>query len=521
MSDERERWPHQLYARQEVPRLIEAGVRRLALTSPTGGGKTSIATDLIEWAIAQNWYAVLYTNRDLLRKQLTRVLNEHGIDVGVRAAGATPQLDKRVQISMLPTEHSRVIRREQWSIHGAGMKVLAIVDEGHLNKGPVCQKIIGLHHDGGGAYVLLTATPIGLGGVCDHLVVAGKPSELRKYGAIVPAWHTGIDEPDMRNFKPNVKSGEFVDGDVVKAIMTKCVFSRVIENYRRLNADGRPCILFGPGVKESIWFAEEFCKAGIVAAHIDGDGAWVDGEYHRGIDRDQILTDTKPDGRIKVLCNRFVAREGLDMPWVSHIVAATVMGSLQSWLQSMGRGGRAYPHKSIYTIQDHGGHWWRHGSVNADREWNLNDTESSLATTHKEAFVNKTEPEPIRCPKCGLIRSSGPRCPKCGHEHTKSSRLVIQQNGRLVHHEGDIFHKRIVRMTPQTEKLWKQIYWRARKSGMKFTQARGLFYKEHGYFPPEDLPFMPTTASDWARSVGSVPAERLVHGKPTPATPGL
>ena len=41
----------------------------------------------------------------------------------------------------------------------------------------------------------------------------------------------------------------------------------------------------------------------------------------------------------------------------------------------MGRLLRAYPGVSVVRLQDHGGHWHRFGSVNADRTWLLEDTD--------------------------------------------------------------------------------------------------------------------------------------------------
>ncbi len=508
-------WDHQTFALSEIPRRIEAGERKICLTTPTGGGKSFVACKLLEWAVEEKrWKAVIYTNRRLLIEQLSRVLTDHGIKFGVRAAGYDDHRYKDVQISSLPTEGSRVLRSEEWALHGEGKKVLAIVDEAHLQRGEQASKILAMHHESGGAYLGLTATPIGLKGLYDSLVVAGKPSELRACGCLVPAYHVGPDEPDMKNFKQNVKTGEFTEGDVRKAIMTKCVFARVHEYYKILNPDRRPTILFGPGVAESMWFAQELTKAGMRAAHIDGEGVWIDGEYSRSIDRDEILREVRKGKAI--LCNRYVAREGIDLPEVSHLILATVMGSLQTYLQSAGRGLRASPGsgKTRLTIQDHGAHWWRHGSVNADREWVLDCTESKIKEFHSEKHTNKKTEEPIRCPFCSFIRARGPKCPMCGKESSKKTRIVIQQDGRLIEYHGDIFKPRKTSMKSDTVKKWEQCYYRAKKSKnrMTFKQAEGLFYRENNYWPPRDeLPLMPINRVDWSMPVADVPYNRLTR----------
>jgi superfamily II DNA or RNA helicase len=206
-----------------------------------------------------------------------------------------------------------------------------------------------------------------------------------------------------------------------------------------------------------------------------------------------------------------VLREGLDLPEVSHIILATVMGSLRTFLQSVGRGLRKCEGKDKLVIQDHGGCWWRHGSVNADREWNLHRTENMIAGMRADAFREKKIAQPICCPKCQLVRASGPVCPTCGHESSKGSRMVMQQNGALVPHEEDFYPPRRVREFPNTQQIWTQNYYRAKnsKNKMTFNQAVGLMFYENHYYPPKTLPLMPIDPMDWYLPVASVPRERL------------
>jgi len=510
-------WPHQEYAVKEVPRLIDLGHRKICLTSPTGGGKTWIICELIRWAAARGWKAALYTNRRLLIDQLAGVLGADGIRFGVRAAGHEHDLNEPVQVSSLPTEHARTLKSKRWQLHGNGEKVLAVVDEAHLNKAAVAGQVLAQHLEDGGAVVGFTATPIDLGHLYDTLVVAGTPASLRECGCLVPAYHFGVDEPDMRGFKQSVKTGEYTERDVIRAIMTKAIMGRVLEHCRRLNPEGRPAILFGPGVAESLWFAQQLTAAGIPAAHADGEGVWWNGEYSRSTDRNDVFRALH-DGELKVLCNRFVLREGLDLPWVSHLILATVMGSLQTYLQSVGRGLRACAGKEVLTIQDHGGHWWRHGSCNVERKWDLNWTENMIQGTRADKFIDRKEAEPITCPQCGLVRRAGPKCPQCGFASDRRVRMVIQQDGTLKQHQGEVYAPRRVRQFGNTQKIWTACYFRAKNSRnrMTFRQAEGLFFYENHYYPPRSLPLMPRDAMDWFRPVADVPAGRLIPRENAP-----
>jgi superfamily II DNA or RNA helicase len=464
---------------------------------------------------------VVYSNRKLLVEQLQRMLTSHGIEFGVRASGHQDNRHLPVQIASLPTEKSRVLDRGRWQVHGNGHggKVLALVDEAHLNAAGTAQAILGRHHAAGGVYVGLTATPIGLGHLYDSLVVAGTPSELRACGALVPAYHYGPDEPDMQKFKRNAHTREYREGDVRKAIMTKRVFGRVLEWWQKLNPEQRPTILFAPGVGESVWFAERFVQQGVPWAHLDGKNVWLDGRLLPTSQslRDEVIGRLK-DGTIMGISNRFVLREGIDIPEASHGIFATVMGSLQTWLQSAGRLLRAAPGKTLATIQDHGGMWHRHGSANVDRDWRLDHTETILAGLRVQRLQEKQEPEPIHCPACGLIRARGAACPKCGHVAERKPRFVVQTDGTLREQTGDIYRARVVRYHDDTCRLWTRCYYQAKnsKNRMSFNQAVGLFFRQHHYYPPRDLPLMPTSAFDWFLPVADVPVARLTGAKEGP-----
>src|SRR5262245_2214736 len=92
-------WPHQVTFTEQVPAAIDAGEQALCVTSPTGGGKSTMMTWLIRWALERAWKSVLYTDRVMLRQQLSDVLNEQDIKHGVRARGERPEKWRAVQVS--------------------------------------------------------------------------------------------------------------------------------------------------------------------------------------------------------------------------------------------------------------------------------------------------------------------------------------------------------------------------------------------------------------------------------------
>lgn len=510
-------WPHQVSAFDQVEAAIAQGQRRICLAMATGAGKTRVASKLINAWSDQEHRTVIYTNRRMLVDQLSANLDAAGIDHGVRASGwSTDNAVFPVQIASIQTEDARVNKAKTWQLHDAKR---ILVDESHCNKGPVAKGIIDRHVSEGAAIVGLTATPLDIGDIYHHLIQAGTMAELRACGALVPAWHYAPSEPDLRQFgkaaRAKLAQGQDLsEADQRQAFTNPGIFGCVIEWYHKLNPNQKPTILFASGVPESIWFAEQFTKAGVPAAHIDGDVVYWNGEAKRSSSTSRAeLKEAFKEGDVKVVCNRFVLREGIDWPFIEHMIFATVFGSLQSFLQSGGRGMRACEDKQHLIVQDHGGLWWRFGSLNADREWRLDYTAAIAAGLREERFRQGKEREPFRCPECGMVLSFL-KC-KCGYvvkPGMKPPRMVMQSNGDLKPMHGDIFKPRRICRASNGASNWKRMYFRSctEKGARTFRAAMALFAMENNYgYPDPSWPYMPIEPMDWFRNVADVPRERL------------
>jgi DNA repair protein RadD len=508
-------WPHQESGCDGVVGAIHNGCRRVLLTSPTGMGKSRMVCWLIDYYTRQGWHAVLYSNRKLLTKQLQKTLAAAGIPCGVRAAGHPDERDKPVQISSIATEIQRVGDKiGDWTIHGLHQRCLAILDEAHCQTGEQARAIFDRHHAAGHILLGVTATPIDLGGIYDRLIVAGNTSAGRKCGALVKAIHYGPDEPDLRALKGLREGADISEQQQRKVLNQALLWGRVLPWFEKLNPAHHPTILFATGVKESLWFAQQFEARGIPAAHIDGDNVWFGGKFYQStpLVRQEVL-DASREKRIVVLCNRFVLREGIDCPWLAHGIFATIFGSLQTYLQAGGRLLRAHPGISAVTVQDHGGNWHRHGSLNADRAWALDDTAASVVGKRTDRLRAKKESEPYRCPKCAQIVMTR-TCP-CGYESQMRSRPVAQVDGSLKEVAGDIYPPRKIAKFQGAEAKWCVMYFRSKsmkKDPRTFRAAFGLYARENwGLYPQIGWRFTPKNEADQYRLVKDVPMERL-HG---------
>lgn len=506
------RWPNQIRAFDGVMDAMARGVKRLCVTSPTGTGKTKVITDLLHWVADQKTTAALYTHRKMLRDQLGNDLTRANILYGDRAAGFKPALWRDIQLVMTPTEASRVYKAEARELHDAKF---VLVDERHQNQGPSFLRMMNDHVAAGAMEISFTATPLDLIDV-DELLVAGSVSEGRECGALVVAETYAPDEPDLKHIRQYAVGEDLSDADNHKVIMRPGVFGRVKDSWLAHNPEQKPTILFGPDVKGSLFFAEQFYKAGIRAAHIDGSDVWLDGEWHQSDEeiRDRVA-ELSQAGEIKVVCNRFVLREGINWPWIECGIFATVFGSLTAFLQSGGRLLRASASsgKTKALILDHGGNYHRHGSLNEDREWTLGLTNHVAVGQRQENMREQKQPEPITCPQCSKVRYGGRQCPACGFIAHKKSRMVVQIDGTLRPVDGDIYRPRRTRRLHNERDLWRKIYFRAKSErwNATFRQAEAMYFREHFAWPPRDLPLMPKTTSDWWRKVADVPYESLIH----------
>lgn len=533
-------WPHQTFATQEVSRLIDEGRTSLCVTSPTGGGKTRIVQRLCEWAVSRLWRVAIFTNRKLLTAQLSRALDASGIHVGVRASEFESWSDPNapVQICSTPTEAVRVLKARERAInrlatedeahrdHQLAPAELVLIDEVHMNCADSMLAIVGEYREKYGAAVVgITATPLGVSHMLDELIVAGNMTSLRECGALVRAEcyePCVIDLPKIRKSKQEVFTQNQLDA-ATKAIWTQHIVGMVYDHWKELNPDARPALGMGPGVKESLGLAMEFHKRGVNAAHVDGMGMFLNGEYYKTTkqeDRDELFAMMR-DGSVKVTFNRFVMREAIDLPFLQHLILCTPIASPLSYIQTAGRVLRTSPStgKELAIITDHANSIRTHGSPNADRDddWKqyFHESESKLQRDRQNSLRDpeKKEPEPVTCPECGLIRRKGPICPKCGHQCTESVRKVIQESGELVKVAGDVFPRRKTKMKPNTAEIWERCYWRMKnaKNPKTFGQAYGLFVHENHYQPPRDLPLMPKDPRDWTRRIGDVPREALIE----------
>lgn len=224
---------------------------------------------------------------------------------------------------------------------------------------------------------------------------------------------------------------------------------------------------------------------------------------------------TRRNGKVAVVGN---CREGIDFPFAYHVIMATPIGSLASYLQTVGRVLRYSTETPEHVlVTDHGGNYWRHGSPNVDRDWQdwWALPEHVVSEIHTNDIRDGKKPESLVCPQCFTERTGGRKCPICGFEHDKSKRRVLQESGKMVEYEGNLIPPRRIKNKPDTADLWAKLYWgfKKKKVDRSFEQMYAYFAHQYHYHPPRDLPYMPKNKGGWCALVHSVPFRDL-HEKP-------
>lgn len=340
----------------------------------------------------------------------------------------------------------------------------------------------------------------------DELIVMATNSELRGYGMLLPCHSYCPCEIDIKAMKRRTEVYE-INSEYRTAII-ETLIGNVVEHFLRLNSGEKPTILFADSIPSSRMFVGRFIEAGITAAHIDGEQIYYGGDKYvpSSTDERNLLFDKSESGEVTVISNRFVLREGLNLPWLAHGIAACRFGSEAAYIQAGGRLLRASPGLDHVVWQDHAGNCARsrYDTLNADRVWKLNDTAAKRKADRKNIFETGAEPQEITCPRCARTRLTGSVCPDCGHTHKCSVRYVIQLDGRLQRVDGKIVRQK----TPVSseQRAWDSCFWASvnARTNWTFNQVRRHYHDKFGEWPPDGLRNMPQSgSSDWDLPVKS------------------
>lgn len=348
---------------------------------PCGGGKSVIVAEIAKRATENGKLVLFLVHRRELCDQIRQTFRWWGVDMSL------------CNIMMVQTASRRMERMEQ--------PALIITDENHHSKAKTYQKIYDYLPM---AYrVGVTATPVridgsGLGDVNDDLIIGVSAKWLIENQCLAPYDYyapTGFDVSDI-----HTKKGEYDMAEAEEILLEKGIYGDVIQNYKKL-ANGAKAVCYCVSISYSKMIAEQFCKDGISAAHIDGKTPKAE--------REKIIAGFR-EGSIQILCNVDLISEGFDVPDCGCAILLRPTKSLTLYIQQAMRCMRYQAGKRA-VILDHVGNVTRFGMPDDDREWTL-ETRKKKQVAGFEIYA---------CENCfftfPLMRPDGKRatcCPNCG-----------------------------------------------------------------------------------------------------------
>lgn len=401
-------WPHQDTCIEQLRANIRRGIRSQILVSPTGSGKTVMAGEMIQQAVARGKYCHFWAHRMELLENPANLLTAIGIEHGViRGSDSRRRPWAPVHVASVPTLIKRELTREP---------DLIIIDECHRSQADSYRKLLARWPKA--IVVGLTATPQrtdgrGLKDLFQAMVIGPSTAQLTEMGFLVPARLFERKGADLSGV--HTKAGDYDQTQLEEAVDKPTLVGDIVSHYQRI-AGGRTAIAFAVSIKHSHHLVDQFRAAGVHAEHIDGTTPEAE--------RRDILARLH-SGAVQVACNVGVYVEGIDCPPASCCILARPTKSLTLCLQAIGRVLRTHPGKRDAIILDHAGCTREHGWYDDAREWSLEGRKKLRRVEIEAEAVLKV------CPVCSEAYRARVAVCRCGYEFFNSERTVVQIDGEL------------------------------------------------------------------------------------------
>lgn len=371
---------------------IDKGIKKQLINSPTGSGKTVIASEVVKQLVEQGRRIFFVVANEPLIMQTYNKFIGIGLFPSIIKAGFERYYNEfaKVQIVMIQSYSARVEKLPDLNPD------VIIVDEVDFGfNGQMFKKLVKKHEN---AFIVgLTGTPITFKGYLlpgfdfYHEVVTVR--ELQKRGYLSIDKNLIPTTPDMSNVRV-MTTGEFNETELDETCSQSYFINDIVETYKKVNCGYRG-IVFAISIGHGEKLQEAFCKAGIKTGLIHSKMKKFQVDYWMQAHR---------QGRIQLLVNVGKLTRGFDDVEIIDCIMARPTRSLALYLQMVGRAAR---------LDSEGKHFFRHfdyaGNIKRFGLW----SEPRLYSPDQEV-KREVEFRPIVCPSCfSVIYERTNTCPEC------------------------------------------------------------------------------------------------------------
>ena len=454
---------YQVDSINDLRKAILKGHKRIVLQLATGGGKTTIASEMIRKANEKGKKCLFLADRIELVEQTSKRLDYEGIEHGIIMGN-----HERYK----PHSINQVCSPQTLARRATPAADLVIIDECHVAYGIHKKMMQAMPNT---IFIGLSATPFtkGLGKLYSNLVVGATTTKLTDEGYLVPVKVFAPSKPDLTKLR--TVAGDYDEKELFARVNKPKLVADIVDTWIK-RGENRPTIGFAVNVLHSQALCEQFKDRGIRAAHIDS--------YMPTKLREQLVNDFK-DGYIKVLFNVGILDKGFDYPEASCLIMARPTKSLMLYIQQAGRVLRPHPTKEDAIILDHAGNTQAHGFVTDDLPQELDD-----GTKRKvEPSQKKQEEKGTLCTSCAYVKKKYEyKCPCCGFTPKKKDAGIDVEKGDLL----EVTRTKITMVDKQ--KLYSELLYVEVEKGYKRGFAAQMYRNKFGVWPKglNDIPRIPS-----------------------------
>jgi len=229
--------PYQIDVVGRIERVLGDRVAEL-LVAPTGSGKTVIAAEIINRAVAKYRAVLFLAHRREIIMQTSAKLSANGVRHGIIMAGVEPRPMESVQVASIDTLHVRGVRSKAMPLPPAD---LLIFDEAHRARGRTREQLIALYP--GASLLGMTATPCrgdgrGLGNIFTTMIECPQVADLIVGGYLVKSRVYAPVDPDLRGVR--TQQGDYVVGQLERRMNTDPLVGDIVEHWLKYSERSSP-----------------------------------------------------------------------------------------------------------------------------------------------------------------------------------------------------------------------------------------------------------------------------------------